>query len=82
MRFWMFFLSFLIVRLVGDMTIFKLAFFQYHFFQNGNFMWSSILKFLVEVLLFIAMFMILQYIFKNVGRWIMHYRYELAQRNK
>ncbi|WP_391117076.1 hypothetical protein [Psychrobacillus sp. L3] len=78
MNFWKYFFAGIITKIIVEMTIYKLDFFQYNLFKYFN--WLSFFSFSVETIIFAAIYIMVFYILTNFGTWKMRVKYELAQK--
>ncbi|WP_391203565.1 hypothetical protein [Psychrobacillus sp. L4] len=78
MNFWKYFFAGIITKIIVEMTIYKLDFFQYNLFKHFN--WLSLFSFSVETIIFAAIYIMVFYILTNFSTWKMRVKYELAQK--
>ncbi|QFG00058.1 hypothetical protein PB01_15170 [Psychrobacillus glaciei] len=78
MNFWKYFFAGIITKVIVEMTIYKLDFFQYNLFKHFN--WVSLFSFSLETIFFAAIYIMVFYILTNFSTWKMRVKYELAQK--
>lgn len=82
MSFWKFLMTFLIVYTFANLTYLKSDFFQYNFFYNNEFVWSSLIKFSVEILIFAILLFAVYNLIEFLQKWWMEQKYSNAQKER
>ncbi|PKH08671.1 hypothetical protein [Planomicrobium sp. MB-3u-38] len=80
MNFWKFMISFFIVSTIADFTYLKLDFFQYSLFKADVFQWVTLIKFLVEIIIFAVLLYGLYNLLEFLEKWRMERKYIKTQK--
>jgi large-conductance mechanosensitive channel len=82
MGYWRVFFAVIIAWIIGKVTYLQLDFFQYKFFIEGQFVFSSLLKYILDVLLFVIIYATIYFSIPRIQQWRMRVRYEAAQKER
>lgn len=82
MGFWRAFFVFMVTNVISKLTYLKMDFFKYKLFTHVDFIWTSFFKFLLEGIIFIIIFLALNYLFEYIQKWRMSSRYYSAEKNR
>lgn len=82
MTFWKAVAAFISAWLISNFTYLLLPFFQYKLFSDGQFVWESLFKFVLDIALFVVLYVGMYYLISFIQSWRMRARYEAAQKER
>jgi hypothetical protein len=74
--------AFISAWLISQFTYLQLEFFQYNLFSDGQFVWAALFKFVLDVLLFVILYVGMYYLISFIQSWRMRARYEAGQKER
>lgn len=82
MGIWRVLFAVVIAWIISSFTYLQLDFFQYKFFNDGQFVLTSLLKYILDVLLFVIIYATIYFSIPRIQQWRMRARYEAAQKQR
>jgi large-conductance mechanosensitive channel len=82
MSFWEAFFAVIIAWIISELTYLQLDFFQYNFFNDGQFVLTSLFKFILDILLFVIIYAAIYFSIPRLKQWRMRAKYEAAQKER
>ena len=68
--------------IISGLTYLQLDFFQYKFFNEGQFILTSFFKFILDVLLFVIIYGTIYFSIPRIKQWRMRAKYDAAQKER
>ena len=72
----------IVAWIISGFTYLQLDFFQYKFFNNGQFVMTSLFKYILDVLLFVIIYATIYFSIPRIQQWRMRARYEAAEKQR
>ncbi|MDX1805465.1 MAG: hypothetical protein R3267_00390 [Paenisporosarcina sp.] len=82
MSFWQAFFAVIVAWVISELTYLQLDFFQYTFFNDGEFVLTSLLKFILDVFLFVIIYAAIYFSIPRLKQWRMRAKYEAAKKER
>ena len=82
MSFWRVLFAVVVAWIISGFTYLQLDFFQYKFFKDGQFVMTSLFKYILDVLLFVIIYATVYFSVPRFQQWRMRAKYDAAQKER